>query len=493
MSKFRLTWLFILVSVVVISAATVIVTRVVGNLAETNLVRVAEENAARDALHIQSMLMSHDQMEPAAGAAAGEAHTMAQGHHSMPSGQGASDMTGHGMIPATQNSAGLDLDHVASELPDAFSSMVEGLKVVKSKLYDLDGDVVWSTYGGEFGADKEGCPQFEAVLGGQVSSRLAYDLDLVDLHGQRGRFDVVRTCIPLEEVPGGPVVGVFEISRDVTSDVAAQIGEVKSTVLRTTVATMGGLFLLLLGFIVAADVTNIRSRRRELSLIQAQLDEHQRSEDVLRDANENLESRVRERTTDLEEANKQLHEARDAALDASRAKSEFLASMSHEIRTPMNAILGMADLLSETPLNSEQGEYVRVFRAAGETLLSLINDILDFSKVEAGQLDLEKISFDLGELVEDTATFLAIRAHEKGLELSTHISPEVPAAVLGDPVRLRQVVTNLVANAVKFTEQGEVVVHVENDPRNPRVWLYPVPGLRHRDRHPPANAGICLR
>ena len=378
MSKFRLTWLFILVSVVVISTATVIVTRIVGNLAETNLLRVAEENAARDALHIQSMLRGHHPIDSAAVERSADGHKegVVTGHDSTQPSHGAAAMTDNHMIPAVQNSAGLDLDQVASELPGAFPSLVEGLKVVKAQLYDLEGDVVWSTFGGEPAMDKEGCPQFEAVLGGQVSSRLAYDLDLVDLNGQHGRFDVVRTCIPLEEVPGGPIVGVFEINRDVSSDVVAQIGEVKLTVLRTTVATMGGLFLFLLGFILTADVTNIRSRRRELSLIQARLDERRRAKDVLRDANENLESGVRERTTDLLEANEQLHEARDAALDASRAKSEFLASMSHEIRTPMNAILGMADLLSETPLNPVQGEYVRVFRAAGETLLSLINDIL---------------------------------------------------------------------------------------------------------------------
>jgi len=458
--RFRLTWLFVLVSVVLISVATAIVTRIVGNLAETNLVRAAEENAARDALHIQSMLRVHHQKQPAAGAAAEEAHTMVDGQHSMRSAQAV--MTDQ--HPGTaQQSTQLNLDHVARDLPDTFSSMVEGLKVVKAELYDPRGAVVWSTQPGEIGR-KEDCPRFEAVLGGRISSKLAYGLNLMDRYGLTRDFDVVRTCIPLRETAAGPVIGVLEINRDVTSDVVVQVGEVKSTVLRTTVATMGGLFLVLLGFIVTADVTNYRSTRRELSLIEAQLAERQLAADVLRDANENLESRVRERTSDLEEANEQLHEARDAALDASRAKSEFLASMSHEIRTPMNVILGMADLLSETPLNFEQEEYVRVFRKSGGTLLSLLNDILDFSKVEAGQLVLEKISFDPGELVEDTATFLAVRADEKGLKLSTHISPEVPTAVLGDPVRLRQVVTNLVANAVKFTEQGEVVVHVENDP-----------------------------
>ena len=200
--------------------------------------------------------------------------------------------------------------------------------------------------------------------------------------------------------------------------------------------------------------------------------ENQRLVENLQQSNTELAKEIAER----QRTEKELQRAREAALEASRAKSDFLASMSHEIRTPMNAIIGMAEVLSETTLTPEQQEYVRLFQTAGETLVEIINDILDLSKVEAGQLHLENVDFDLEELVENTAEFFAIRAHGKSIELNCHVKPHLPTALVGDPVRLRQVITNLLSNAIKFTEKGEVTLHIDNyaEAKEPGFLLFRV-------------------
>ena len=163
----------------------------------------------------------------------------------------------------------------------------------------------------------------------------------------------------------------------------------------------------------------------------------------------------------LKETQRQLVAAREAALEASRAKSDFLSSMSHEIRTPMNAVLGMADMLWESDLSAEQRRYLEIMRRNGVTLLDLINDILDLAKVESGQLSFEEVDFDIRELVDTVAEMVGLRAHEEHLELASHVAADVPHNLVGDPLRLRQVIVNLLSNAVKFTDHGEIVLSVE--------------------------------
>ncbi|MEM1157976.1 MAG: response regulator [Verrucomicrobiota bacterium] len=202
------------------------------------------------------------------------------------------------------------------------------------------------------------------------------------------------------------------------------------------------------------------------------VDEHDRFQGLIRVAtlvhlqheiNRQQYDEIKTFSSQLNRNNEELARSRDAAMQAADMKSSFLANMSHEIRTPLNGILGMIKILLRTPLNEKQRRYAQTVQHSGAALLTILNDILDFSKIEAGKMDLEEIPFDLNELMDETVQLMDERAREKGLELFSWVNSNVPAGLISDPARLRQVLLNLISNAIKFTEAGEVMIRVTQE------------------------------
>ena len=339
--------------------------------------------------------------------------------------------------------------------------LIAGTTVLKAKLYSDSGKTLYSSDPAQIGEDKSGNAGFLGARAGRVSSELTHRGTFSTFEGKVEDRDLVASYVPVRDA-GGQVRAVMEIYDDVTPFLRT-IGEMQTRVYLGAASVLLVLYAALF-FIV----------RRADRIIHSQHGKLTSSAESMAAAAATLESRVHERTQDLALANTQLHDAKQAADAANRAKSRFLATMSHEIRTPLNGVLGMSELLRTTALNADQLRYAEAITSTGQTLHDLLSDVLDLIKIEEEQLVIEKIDFEPAKVLRDLSSIYQELATMQGNQLTVEIEPGAAEQVRGDPTRLRQVANNLLSNANKFTQRGSIgliVKRIAPPSDDARVWL----------------------